>query len=328
MINPQAPDWRPSRREVISIGLGMFVVAIPLARWATRPRLVRRTLPVMGTMAEIAVVGRDEPAAHAAIDAAFERLSWVERVMTRFDPSSDVGRANIGAAREPVAIHAETAAVLTSALQWAELSGGRFDPCLGKAVQLWDVSGRTSPPAGTETVRFAGRGLHEQLELGSWRGSDIVRFHANDLAIDLGGIAKGRAVDMAVQALREHGVTDGFVSAGGDLYALGNSDDGGPWQTGVRSPSDPRSIVSTIGVSDRAIATSGDYEAYYDYRGRRYHHLLDPETGEPRRTDLHTVTVAADDCMTADAAATACFGLTPEDARRVLGRRAIIVHMA
>lgn len=320
--------WRPSRREVISLGIGAFVVSLPLVRWATRRRLVRRTIPVMGSIAEVAVVHDDELLAQAAIDAAVDRLLWVDRAMSRFDPASDVGRANSLATREPVPIHAETAAVLRAGVQWAAQTGGRFDPCLGSVVELWNVENRRSPPSPSACLRYADRRLYESLEIGRHKGHDVVRFHEPDLAIDLGGIAKGHAVDLAVTALREAGIQDGLVNAGGDLYALGRAEDGDPWQAGVRSPSDPTALLATLRVSDGALATSGDYEAYFDHDGRRYHHILDPETAAPRRTHSHTITVAADTCMMADAAATAYFGATGEMSRRSFNGRTEIVHMA
>jgi thiamine biosynthesis lipoprotein len=99
-----------------------------------------------------------------------------------------------------------------------------------------------------------------------------------------------------------------LVNVGGDLYALGVSDDGDPWEIGIRSSDDRDRITHTVRVQDRAIATSGDYEQFFEHRGRRYHHLLDPVTGAPRRSRLHSVTVSADTCMTADVAGTAVFG--------------------
>jgi thiamine biosynthesis lipoprotein len=320
--------WQPSRRELISLGIGAFIVSLPLARWATRRRLVRRTIPVMGTLAEVGVVHDDERIAQAAIEAALDRLVWVDRTMSRFDPESDVGRANRFAALEPVPIHAETAKVLTAAKRWASRTDGIFDPCLGNAVELWSAEGRRSPPPTSEVHRLAGRHLHERLEVGRHRGRDVVRFHEADMAIDLGGIAKGHAVDLAVQALRDAGIEDGLVNAGGDLYALGRAEDGGPWEAGVRSPFAPTELLATLRLSDQALATSGDYESYFDYDGRRYHHILDPATAAPRFTASHTITVAADGCMEADAAATACFGTPAEIAHSWLDGRTEIVHTA
>lgn len=320
--------WRPSRREVVSLGVGAFVVSLPLVRWATRRRLVRRRIPVMGSIAEVAVIHDDERAAQAAVDAALERLLWVDRTMSRFDPSSDVGRANLIALSEPVPVHAETATVLRAAVRWATRTGGRFDPCLGSAVQLWNVGARTSPPGPSDVLRYADRRLYEAMEVSRHRGQDAVRFHDPDLAIDLGGIAKGHAVDLAVRALREAGIKDGLVNAGGDLYALGRAEDGEPWEAGVRSPDDPTALLATLRVSDRAVATSGDYASYFDHEGRRYHHILNPKTAEPRRTDSHTITVAAETCMVADAAGTACFGVSREATDHLLAGQAELVHMA
>jgi thiamine biosynthesis lipoprotein len=320
--------WRPSRREVISLGIGAFVVSVPLVRWATRRRLVRRKVPMMGSIAEVAVVHDDERLAQAAIDAALDRLYWVDRTMSRFEAASDVGRANTLATREPVPIHAETAAVLRAGVQWAAQTGGRFDPCLGSVVELWDIESRRSPPPPSACLRYADRRLYESLEIDRYQGYEVVRFHEPDMAIDLGGIAKGHAVDLAVAALREAGIQDGLVNAGGDLYALGRAEDGGPWEAGVRSPSDPTALLATLRISDGALATSGDYEAYFDHDGRRYHHILDPETAAPRLTHSHTITVSAATCMMADAAATAYFGATGGMSRRSFNGGTEIVHMA
>ena len=106
-------------------------------------------------------------------------------------------------------------------------------------------------------------------------------FHDEDMGIDLGGIGKGYGVDRAVAVLREWGFQNGLVNVGGDLYAMGVSEDGDPWNVGVRSPDDPQGLVANLAMSDQAVATSGDYHQYFEHDGRRYHHLLDPTTGAP-----------------------------------------------
>jgi thiamine biosynthesis lipoprotein len=321
----------PSRREFISLGLGAFVVAgLPrVVRGVRAPRglnaqrgVVRRTVPVMGTIAEVAVVHRDTRYAEGAIDAALQELYFVDRTMSRFRADSDIGRANTRAAAGPVPVSDATAGVLAASLRWADASSGAFDPCLGEAVRLWDVDDKMSPPAGSAVRRLAGRGLYRDLGVDRHAGSPVVVFSDRDVSLDLGGIAKGYAVDRAVAVLRDWGITDAFVNAGGDLYAMGRSADGDPWQVGVRSPFDPNGIIATLHMSDRAVATSGDYEQYFTYDGRRYSHLLDPATASPRRTHCHSVTVAADRCIDADAGATAVFGQSATDAVDVLSRAA------
>lgn len=298
---------RVSRREFVSLGIGAFAVAVAPGVLRAPRRLHRRTIPVMGTVAEVALVDRDGERARRAADAAFDALRRVETTMTRFDDRSEVGRANLEAARKPVPVGMETAEVLGEALEWARLSEGVFDPCLADLAALWDVERRRAPPPADALDRFAGGGLHRLLDLGWRRGRPVVRFGDPRVGIDLGGIAKGYGVDAAADALREHGVRDGMVNVGGDLVALGVSVDGDPWEVGVRSPHDPDRLDGVIRISDRAVATSGDYLRYFRHGGRRYHHLIDPASAEPHRGEVRSLTVVADRCMTADAAATMAF---------------------
>jgi thiamine biosynthesis lipoprotein len=323
MIDPERRERSfPSRREFVALGIGAFVVAtIPVAL-RRRRALVRCSVPVMGTIADIAVVHRDEGYAQSAIDAAIAELRYVDRTMTRFSDASEVGRANLRAAEEPVVLSSETALVLEEALRWAEASDGAFDPCLGRAIALWDVGVRSEPPPADLVRELAGRRLYRSLELGSLAGEPAVAFGDRDAAIDLGGIAKGYGVDRAVEALRSYGIYNGLVNVGGDLFALGVSEDGDPWKVGIRDPDDPDGLVGTVEVSDRAVATSGDYIQYFQHAGRRYHHMLDPTTGEPSRATMRSVTVMADDCMSADAAGTAVFGMAGPDAEGLLQRGA------
>jgi FAD:protein FMN transferase len=321
---------RPTRREFLALGLGTFVVAAVPGVVRPRRKLVRRAVPAMGTIAEVGVVHRDARYAQGAIDAAIAELRAVERTMTRFRDDSEVGRANLEAARRPVAVGSATAAVVTAGLAWAERSGGSFDPTLGGAVGLWDVAHRRTPPSAEEVVRHAGRALYRAVELGRRGGVPVLVYRDPAVALDLGGIAKGYGVDRAVAALREWGVRDALVNVGGDLYAMGRSAADEEWEVGVRDPDDPQGLVARFRISDRAVATSGDYQHYFEHRGRRYHHLLDPRTGAPIRSPNRSVTVVADQCMTADAAATAVFGQDREAAQRLIARidpGARVVHI-
>jgi thiamine biosynthesis lipoprotein len=149
-------------------------------------------------------------------------------------------------------------------------------------------------------------------------GSNGVRFARPDVALDLGGIAKGYAVDRAVDALRAHGVTGGMINVGGDLYAIGRSPDGDAWNVGIRNPANPDTMIDSFPLTDGAVATSGDYLRFFEYGGHRYHHLMDPTTGAPRECTVRSLTVKAETCMAADAAATAAFGLGTDEAQRLV----------
>jgi thiamine biosynthesis lipoprotein len=276
----------------------------------------------MGTFGEVAVVHRDERYAQGAIDAAFQELRRVESVLTRFRPDSEIGRANLSASAAPQIVSAETSGVLKTALRWSGKTDGAFDPCLGRAVALWDFHDRTEPPGLGDVRRYARRGLYQALELGKSQGRDVVVFHEADMQIDLGGIGKGYGVDRAVEALRSWGVENALVNVGGDLYAMGGSEDGDPWKVGVRSPDDPDALVATLEMTNRAVATSGDYHQFFEHGGRRYHHLLDPATGEPSQGTLRSLTVAAESCIDADAGATAAFVTGAPEAMKRLSRAA------
>jgi thiamine biosynthesis lipoprotein len=317
---PPSERRGPSRREFVAFGLGAFAVAaLPLVE-RRRGRVVRRTVPVMGTLAEFAVVHRDERAAHAAIDAAMDELRRVERTMTRFTATSDIGLANSSAVRVPVAVSPETALVVAEALRWADATNGAYDPAIGGAIGLWDVTHRHEPPPKDRVTPLASRGLYRTIEVDAHRGASVLRYHDADARLDLGSIAKGYGVDRAITVLRDHGVASALVDVGGDLYALGTAPDGQPWRVGIQDPNDDRALIGTVDVADGAVATSGTYRQYFRYRGRRYHHLLDPTTAAPRATDVQSLTIRADSCMHADVAATALYGMSAETAARVLAR--------
>lgn len=271
---------RIDRRTFLALGAGAFAVAMTPFALGGRRRLFRRTIPVMGTIAEVAVVHDDATLAQQAMDAAFAELRAVDAAMSRFSAASDVGRLNALGAGGPVPVSPETARVLEEALRWARATDGRFDPCLGLATGLWDVNRRQAPPAAEAVGRLAGRRLYRALELDTWRGSPVACFADRDVAVDLGGIAKGHAVDRAVAALRAQGIDRAFVNAGGDLYAMGASEDHDPWQVGIQLASDPSRIGRVIAVEDAAVATSGDYLQGFRFGGRRYHHILDPVSGD------------------------------------------------
>jgi len=304
------------RREFVGLGLGAFVVAsIPLAR-RNPGRILRRAMPVMGTIAHVAVVHRDEGTAHAAIDAAMAELLWVERTMTRFTDTSDIGRANLFAAREGVIVTPETAHVTSEALRWASALDGRYDPAIGAVSKLWDVKNRHEPPRAERVAELAGRAFYRSVEV----GPTVLRYHDAGARLDLGSIAKGYGVDRAVAALRNAGIEKAVVVAGGDLYALGTSPSGDPWSIGIQSPIDERAIAGTLDLSDRAVATSGTYRQFFRYRGHKYHHIMDPATAEPRATAMQSLTVVADSVMHADASTTALFGLSEVEIRHALAR--------
>jgi FAD:protein FMN transferase len=242
---------------------------------------VRRARPLLGTLVEIAVRGRDDP--QAAIDAAFQAVERVQRLMSYHDPASDVSRLNRQAHRRPTPVDAATFEVLQAALALSLRTGGAFDVSIAPQLEREGLLPR----------RYLGT-MH-----GNWRDIEClpgrrVRFR-RPLRIDLGGIAKGYAVDLACDALRAHGVDNGLVNAGGDLRVVGST----AWPISVRHPGRPTQRLPLCEIADGAVATSA---AYFLPSGavRRARALVDGRTRALREW-CGSVSVTASTCLSADA---------------------------
>ena len=315
------------RRGFLALGVGALAVAAAPPFVRPRERWVRRTVPVMGTLATAVVATRFEAAGHAGLDAAFAELRRIEDLMSRFKADSDVGRVNRSPIGVTVPISPETAEVVRAALGWAQATEGRFDPCLGRLSRLWDPGPDARPPSADQLAGLRGRELWRAIELGGDPGAPWLRRDHVDAALDLGGIAKGYGVDRAARVLEAVGVRSALVNVGGDLMALGTGPGGRAWRIGIRDPRDPESVVGDFDVEDRAVATSGDYLRGFSHGGRRYHHLLDPRSGTPIQAPYRSLTIEADDVISADAAATAAFAAADDLADSVSQRSGLrIVH--
>lgn len=262
----------------------------------------------MGTLIEITIVGEDEEAANKAALQAFQEIRRIEHLMSPWIDSSDVTRINQSAGKEGVKVSPETLKVVKKAKEISELSEGGFDITVGPLTQLWRMAReRGIPPSAEE--------LKQKLDLVNFRNVMIdqeekVFLKKRGMAIDLGGIAKGYAVDRAFELLNSLGYKNLIVNAGGDLRVGGLKLDQ-PWSIGIRDPRSSEKIMALVSVSDAAIATSGDYEKFFIYQGKRYHHIFNPKDGLPS-DGCQSVTIVCKEGMMADALATAIFVLGPE----------------
>lgn len=288
--------------RVLAAGLAIGVVAA----CAPRDETSRMQFLAFGTVVQVELYTADDgmtARAAADLEGYFNRLHdtwhpWAEGELGRINRALAEGR--------PAPVSEDLAGLLTEASRLSRDSGGLFDPTLGRLVALWgfadDDQSPVSPPAAgrIRALLADGTGPHLlRIDAGSVESSSV------SIALDLGGFAKGVAVDRAIERLRALGVTDAIVNAGGDLRVIGRHGER-PWRIGIRHPRG-RGIMAELEVADgESVFTSGDYERYFIYRGRRYHHILDPRTGEPAANAV-SVTVLGDDGARADAAATALF---------------------
>ncbi len=277
---------------------------------AGAPSVVADSRTAMGTRVQIMVFALDGPPARDAIKAAFAEIDRIEQLMSEWIPESDVSRITAAAGKSPVNISKDTLRVLTYGAEVSRLSGGAFAMTWAALAGLWDfrpadVYRLPDPLVLAERVKRVDDG---KLVLDPTAHTAVLR--EPGMAIGLGAIAKGYAVDRALVILRERGYVHALVNAGGDIAAAGQKGNK-PWVVGIQDPGAP-GYFATLALRDEAVATSGNYERYFTIGGKRYHHILNPRTGMPA-AGVRSVSIVAKDCMSADALATAVFVLGPQE---------------
>jgi thiamine biosynthesis lipoprotein len=262
----------------------------------------------MGTIVEITLTGDDEETARKAALQAFQEIKRIEHLMSPWIESSDVSRINRAAGKEWAKVSVETLEVVGKAREVSELSEGGFDITVGPLVQLWrKAKERGIPPEMGDVKKTLNLVNFKNLVVNP-EGKILLK--KKGMEIDLGGIAKGYAVDKAFDLLISLGYKNLIVNAGGDLRVGGTKLDQ-PWSIGIQHPRESEKIIARISISDAAIATSGDYEKFFIHEGKRYHHILNPKDGFPAE-GCQSVSMIYKEGMMADALATAVFVLGPE----------------
>lgn len=263
----------------------------------------------MGTDIQFIILSEDHPAAERAIDAGLAEMVRIEALMSEWKNTSLVSAINRGAGRAPVPVTPELLRLLVEAQQAAELTMGAFDITFAGAGRLWDFKCAVPNPPSAEAVNAALAVVgfrHLVLD----QAAATAALTKPGMRIGLGGIAKGYAVDRAVQVIANHGFAHFAVNAGGDLCVRGRKG-GRKWSVAIRDPRRADAHLAIIPASNAAVVTSGDYERFFMHEGRRYAHVIDPRTGHPA-SGCQSVTVVAPRTYWADAIATGVFVLGPQ----------------
>ncbi|MDO4174345.1 MAG: FAD:protein FMN transferase [Eubacteriales bacterium] len=260
----------------------------------------------MDTVMQITAYGSN---AQNAVNESVSYINDLEADISRTKETSDIYALN-HAEGGTVKLSAQAADVLQSALDLAQETDGCFDPTTAPLSDLWGIgTDHAAVPqqedidAVLPLVDYTSVSLHD-TEAAVPAGAEV----------DLGGIGKGYATDHVVDILKQYDVDQAIVSLGGNVYALGEKEDGTTWTVGITDPDNPSDYFATLSVSDTAVVTSGDYERYFESDGKRYCHIFDPQTGYPAETDIRSVTVVSQDSTRADAYSTALFVMGYEEA--------------
>ncbi len=309
---------RKNRRDtllVIGAALLMAGVAFALVLWLNpgySREPYRRQEYVLDDLVTISAYGRKQARVEGAVDAAFQEVFAVQETADRYDPESELARLNARAADSPVAVSEELWEMLSTGLRIGEASGWVFDITVAPLVDVWDVTGRAerggAPPAQEEidaAMQLVGA---DKLLLDEEAHS--VFFTRRGMGIDLGGIAKGYALDRAREALASRGVEAGVIDMISTSLTLGEKPRaaGGPeWTIGVSNPRG-EGYLATFGFPGQTfISTSGDNQRYFEHEGRRYHHILDPRTGYPAGGMIAITVIGGESGAWSDAMSTAAF---------------------
>jgi len=314
------PAMRPSIPA-----LAVFVIAMAVARLAAAApdpdRKLVYTGQAMGTVITVFLWTDDEVKAATSAEAVFAEMKRIDRVMTTWLPDSEVSKVNAAAGVKPVAVSDETFAVIARAQDVAKKTRGVFDITVGAFKGLWkfdeDMDGTLPNPAEVKK-RLALVG-YQHLVLN--KAKKTVFLKKKGMSITLGGIAKGYAVDKCVKLLHDAGFVNFMVQAGGDMYIAGKKG-AAPWTVGIRDPrgASKDAMFAVAPVEDHSFSTSGDYERGFARDGVRYHHILDPRTGQPAHAS-RSVTIRAKDAFTADAWSKVLFILGPTKALELIKRQ-------
>jgi FAD:protein FMN transferase len=291
-------------------------------------RRLERAGVAMGSELRLTAWTADETSAGSAFEAVFAEFERLEALMSTWRPASDVTRINAAAGVQPVTVNVDVRDVLHRARQISEWTDGTFDVTFGALTDLWKFDHDQDGTVPTAEAIRARLPLidYRQIEIDDRAGTVFLR--RKGMKIHLGGIGKGYAVEHAQAILRRAGLRDFMIQAGGDLYVAGRKD-GRPWRLGINDPRGAEGqTFGTIELTDSTFSTSGDYARFFIKDGVRYHHILDPATGQPARL-CRSVTIAADSPVLADAVAKGVFILGPEKGmalvERIPGLEAVIV---
>jgi FAD:protein FMN transferase len=279
------------------------------------PEQVRAERAALGTLVQLAAFAQDASAkrrVEQALQTGYQEIHRLENLLSVWKPGSDIGRLN-RAQGQPIRVSPETLDVLERALWASRVSDGAFDVTFQVMSDLWRFGGAAERnprvPSSDEVARRLPLIDYRKIELD--KEDRTVRLPPG-MQVGLGGIGKGYILDRAANVLRACGLDCFLIQAGGDLLGMGRKPSEQAWRGGIQDPRGPRgSFFATLGFSDHAFSTAGDYAQSYTVDGRRYHHIIDPRTGYPAAA-CRSVTVWAKDAATADALVDAVFVLGPE----------------
>ncbi|MCR5268681.1 MAG: FAD:protein FMN transferase [Lachnospiraceae bacterium] len=298
--------WKTWKRIAITEFLAIFMTGCALL---SKP--YTRSGFALDTMVSITLYDTDEKHANEVMDAAFDRLMEYDRLFDPNNPESDIYRMNHAEGKE-VTVSDDTMELLRLAAGYAKISDGLLDITIQPLYVLWDFQGSHETLPDETAIKGALATVdHHNIHL----TGDRTVMLSHNAQVNPGAIAKGYIADRLKDYLLSQGITSALINLGGNVLTIGHKPDGSDYNIGLQKPFDDMGeMITDVSVSDRSVVTSGIYQRYFSYNDRIYHHILDPETGYPKDTDLNAAVIIADSSVDADAYSTICMLLGKEQA--------------
>ena len=299
-----------NKRFVPAVIAGCFLLVVLYIVFVSRPsgpfEADSGSRPVMGTFGRVVAVSTDKKTVLDCIKAAFEQIHKVDELMSYHDPDSEISSVNQKAFKESVKVSSSTYRVIQKSIEFSRLTDGTFDVTVGPLVDLWrKAADANTAPTEQQLQQVRSKVGYDKLILNE--ADKSIRFAVEGMRIDLGGIAKGFAIDRAIEAVRKIGGLGAMVDIGGDIRCYGKTPKGQKyWLVGLQNPdleSEKQNLL-TLKLTDKAVTTSGNYHRFFIIGGKHYSHIINQKTGGIAE-GLSSVTIIADNAADADALATA-----------------------
>lgn len=278
-------------------------------------KLMKQTRMIMGTFAEVSAYSYDEKTAGKAIEGALDEMERMDRIMSNYKNNSELSQLNKDAGKDPIPCQEELFDVILQSQYYSELSGGAFDITVSPIVALWGFfheKGHLPPDKEIERLlpiaSYKNMVINKNVDPGK---PGTVFFQNTQTKIDLGAIGKGYAVDKALKIMKKFDINNACINLGGNIYVLGTPPDKNAWKIGIQHPRDKNEILGYLELKNEATATSGDYERFFEFKGKRYSHIINPRTGRPVSGTIAT-TIIAPTGTQVDALSTSVFVLGNE----------------
>ena len=280
----------------------LFFPSAAHAEWITR------TEAIMGTRCAVELWSEDKAKGDAAISSVFDDMKRIDHLMSTWKEDTEISLVNREGSKHPVKISRELFQLLQVSVKYSELTHGAFDITYASVGYLYDFKKGVHPDQKAIDAALPGINWRHMILDAK---KTTVYFTRPGMRIDLGGIAKGYSVDRGIEILQKQGITRAMVNAGGDTRIIGDRF-GKPWVVGVRDPDHEGKVFLRLPLTDTAFSTSGDYERYFDEDGKRFHHIIDPKTGDSARK-CRSVTIISGNATRTDALTKSVFIMGPEE---------------